>query len=614
MAGMMDRESMRVMDNLHRMYLHQSQEDKKGAEHHIDLKASDILFIQPDEAKALHEEYHRSLKEHPIISLYGNSEKGVFPLILVIGQEPNDDRQMGDDVGLYDFRKAPHCGVWNTAYKLVATRRNMSIKSLKELCEERGSSMLAFADVSPFTIPYGARDKTEIRAKYTAKDYVRHVQRIMSKDTFARVQMVILSGLEHPRYSDAMHVVEKECIRQKKVLVRSAFFSMNRKGGYYKVEGYFSLRELDLLGNIFDSWSRKWQQRHNGSMITPTKLDLGEYDYAESVEPVSRIETVPSGGLEWSKEVIIEPRKDRDFESLQTFNTAAILIDGEVHFVYRAIGKDLVSRFGYARSRDGVHLDERLDHPLYQYSLEGPSYYSYVSGGSLGGIEDPRIVRLGDTAYVTYTVADSSGLRVALTSLSIGDFLEKKWDRATVKALSPRSETNKNWVLFPEMIGGKYALLHSITPKIMIDYFDDLDFEGASFVKSYHNGTLSGHWGEGWEGLVRGVGPPPLKTDRGWLTFYHALPRGNPDAYCIGAMLLDANDPSVVLCWAKEPVITPWDIGEVLKQNIVYSCGAVIKDGRLFLYFGAGDTKIHVAHTDSGEFLNRLVSRSERGS
>ena len=311
--------------------------------------------------------------------------------------------------------------------------------------------------------------------------------------------------------------------------------------------------------------------------------------------------------IEWEKGVLIEPRRGNSFESRQTFNTAAVVIGGRVHFVYRAIGDDLISRFGYANSSDGVSLNERVDRPVYQYNLQHPSYYSYLSGGSIGGIEDPRVVRIDGSVYVTYTVADSSGLSVAVTSLSLEDFLSKNWDSATVRALSPREEIHKNWVLFPEKVHGKYALLHSITPKILVDYFEDLDFEGANFIKSYHNGVPSGTWTGGWEGRVRGIGPPPIRTDRGWLAFYHALPKSNLDSYCIGAMLLELDDPTKILYRARDPVVTPWDIENVVKQNIVYTCGAVIRRGRLFLYYGAGDTKVHVAHTDSEDFLEYLT-------
>ncbi|MGQ9719398.1 MAG: hypothetical protein ACUVWK_06155 [Nitrososphaerales archaeon] len=313
-----------------------------------------------------------------------------------------------------------------------------------------------------------------------------------------------------------------------------------------------------------------------------------------------------------SKRPLIEPRKDRDFESLQTFNTGAVVIDDKVHFLYRAVGRDYISRFGYANSKDGFHLDERLDEPVYEHKVTHPSFYSYISGGSVGGVEDPRIVRIEDTVYVTYTICDD-GLGVALASIKVEDFLNKRWNQIRARIISLRGETHKNWVLFPEKIRGKYTLLHSISPRILISYFDDLEFEGGNVIRSYYDGEPVGEWKDGWEGWVKGVGPPPIKTDYGWLVFYHALHKDNLSGYCIGSMLLDIDNPTTILLRAKKPILTPWDIRDGVKPNIVYTCGAVVKNGRLLIYYGAADTKLCVAHANFDEFLENLTGKSYEG-
>ena len=76
----------------------------------------------------------------------------------------------------------------------------------------------------------------------------------------------------------------------------------------------------------------------------------------------------------------IEPRKNLEWECLQTFNAGAAVIEDKVHFLYRAVGSDYVSRFGYANSKDSFHLDERLDEPVYQHKVKHTNYYSYISG------------------------------------------------------------------------------------------------------------------------------------------------------------------------------------------------------------------------------------------
>ena len=286
------------------------------------------------------------------------------------------------------------------------------------------------------------------------------------------------------------------------------------------------------------------------------------------------------------------------------------MIGDKVHFLYRAIGSDLISRFGYANSRDGINLDERMDEPVYQYNSMRPSFNSCASGGSLGGIEDPRIVKIGDTVHVTYTVCDDDGLGVGISSIKVDDFLDKDWDRARIRVISPLGETHKNWVLFPEKINGRYAILHSISPKILIDYLDDVEFEGEGLIGSHHSGVLKGGWNGGWESWIRGIGPPPIRTDYGWLVFYHALPKHISGGYCIGTMLLDLDDPTTILHRARAPILTPWDNVEGVKPNVVYACGAVVKGDEVLVYYGANDTTVRVAHTNLDGFLNGLMTQN----
>ncbi len=305
---------------------------------------------------------------------------------------------------------------------------------------------------------------------------------------------------------------------------------------------------------------------------------------------------------------LIEPIKDHEWECLQTFNTGAVMIDHKVHFLYRAIGRDGISRFGYANSKDGFHLDERLDDPVYQHEVMNASFYSNISGGILGGIEDPRMVRINDKVHLTYTIYHN-GIKVALASIKVEDFLNKRWNQLRTKIISPRYETNKNYALFPEKIGGKYAILHGISPKILITYLDDLEFEGGTVIKSYFCGKLGGEWKGGWEGWIKGAGAPPIKTKYGWLVFYHAYQKYNLGAYCIGAMILDRDDQTLIRFRAKEPILTSWDISDGVKPYIVYTCGAVVKDGRLLIYYNVADTKVCVAHANLDEFLENLAGK-----
>ncbi len=305
---------------------------------------------------------------------------------------------------------------------------------------------------------------------------------------------------------------------------------------------------------------------------------------------------------------VISPDIKNDWESWQTFNPGVILLKDKVHFIYRAIGEDGISRLGYAVSDDGFKIDERLSYSIYEHRITHPSfnYYSFASGGSYGGSEDPRVVRVGeeDVLYMIYTACDE-GLRVALTSIKIKDFLEKKWKWKPVTLISPPGEVHKNWVIFPEKIRGQYVILHSITPKVTVSYVDNLEFGDGEYISSFHDSQTRKSC---WDTWVRGVGPPPIKTEKGWLLFYHAIDKRDPGKYKVGAMLLDLNDPTKILHRSKEPILEPKEQYENngFKAGIVYASGAVVKDRKIFVYYGSADSFVSVAYADFEEFLNAL--------
>lgn len=305
---------------------------------------------------------------------------------------------------------------------------------------------------------------------------------------------------------------------------------------------------------------------------------------------------------------IISPQLKNGWEAWQTFNPGVIFLKEKIHFLYRAIGHDGVSRLGYAASDNGFYINERLPYPVFESRghKEIFNLFSYFSGGSWGGVEDPRIVWIkeDDTLYVTYTAFDG-GLRVALTSIKVKNFLDKKWLWKIPQVISTPGQMHKNWVLFPEKIRGKYAILHSISPSISITYFDTLEFTEGNYIDSYYYGNVrrKNHW-EHW---IRGVGAPPLKTQEGWLLFYHAMD-SDSTKYKVGAMLLDLDDPTKIIRRAKEPILEPEEHYENngSKAGVVYVSGAVVKDGELFVYYGASDSYVGVAHADLKEFLEAI--------
>ncbi len=320
---------------------------------------------------------------------------------------------------------------------------------------------------------------------------------------------------------------------------------------------------------------------------------------------------------------IISPKENNSWESKATLNPAAIYSDGKVHLIYRAIGNNDVSVLGYASSVDGVNIDERLLYPVFfkgQDSFRKTSSIKipYSSGGGWnGGCEDPRLTLIEDTVYLLYTAFDGWGsLRMAMAMISLDDFLHKRFNWSQPVYISKPGEIHKNWVIFPEKIKGKFAILHSISPKVLIEYVDSLEELGRDkYINSFYGSRSASDEkvATRWDSWVRGAGPPPIKTKYGWLLLYHAMSDSDPNRYKLGAMILDVRDPSKVLYRYNKPILEPDECyeNEGFKRGVVYSCGAVVIDGQLFVYYGGSDTVVCVARADLDQFLEQIISNSE---
>jgi predicted GH43/DUF377 family glycosyl hydrolase len=316
-----------------------------------------------------------------------------------------------------------------------------------------------------------------------------------------------------------------------------------------------------------------------------------------------------------------------EWESEAVFNPAAFTDNGRVHLLYRAMGPDGISRIGYASSADGVHFDERLDYPVYEPThgfgsptperLAAGDHYdpiTHPSGGGWAGVEDPRVVSIDGHAYMTFMAFNGwEFMRIALTSIKLEDLNNKKWNWKKPVLISRPGEPAKNWMLFPEKINGKYAVIHGVSPGVHLEYIDDLkDLNGGKFINSlpshggggYHDTSRQNHW----DNRMRGAGAPPIKTELGWLLLYHASDKRDPGKYKLGAMLLDLQDPTKILYRTSAPILEPkeWYENEG-KAGVVYTCGAVIVGGNLVVYYGGGDKHIAVARANAAQFLEALT-------
>lgn len=321
---------------------------------------------------------------------------------------------------------------------------------------------------------------------------------------------------------------------------------------------------------------------------------------------------------------VLAPNPDHWWESEAVFNPGAVVHGGKVHLFYRALGQDGISRIGYAVSHDGIHF-KRQATPAYEpgpmhkpdpnqkLSYQTLTYdtVSYASGGGWGGAEDPRAVIMDDTLYLTFTAFQNwASERITLTSIPLKNLDKKLWTWAPGMFLSPPGEVQKNWLLFPTKINGKYAILHSVTPKIKIEYVKDLaEFDGTKFIMgSVRQGGRAGHW----DTVVRGAGTPPIKTAEGWLVLYHGFDPASGPGYKVGAMLLDLENPEKVLYRSDSPILEPdvWYEND-WKPGVVYASGAVIFHDDLLVYYGGGDKYVAAAKHNLQDFLHKLTTHQQ---
>ncbi len=322
------------------------------------------------------------------------------------------------------------------------------------------------------------------------------------------------------------------------------------------------------------------------------------------------------------KNPILAPVPEHAWEAEAVFNPAAVVEGERVHLFYRALGPEGISRIGYASSLDGIHFDTRLPYPVYDLGAGAlPTHMSpyrplsyntdiYASGGGWGGTEDPRAITMDNHVYMSFGIFESwQSMRMAVTALSFENLRLCNFAWLPHITMSPKMQTHKNWVLFPEKINGKYAILHALTPGITIDYIDALEDLRENPIES--NNKRSGREGA-WDAFVRGAASPPMKTKEGWLLLYHGMSPKEPHiGYKVGAMLLDLEDPTKILHRSNTPILEPKEWYENdWKPGVVYASGAVIFKDELIVYYGGGDKFIAAATAPLDSFLHSLCNNT----
>lgn len=301
---------------------------------------------------------------------------------------------------------------------------------------------------------------------------------------------------------------------------------------------------------------------------------------------------------------IIIPVKNHPWEEKATFNPAAIYLEDKIHLLYRAQSLDNTSVFGYATSQDGIHIDYRLPKPV--YVPREPFEQKLVPGGN-SGCEDPRLTKIGNKIYMCYTAYDGKNPpRVALTSITEKDFLNRKWNWAKPVLISPPDLDDKDACIFPEKIGGKYFIIHRSGDDIDSAFSSSLDLDGKTWIEEYR--WILPRKGM-WDSKKVGAAAPPLKTRNGWVLLYHGISEED-GYYRVGAALLDLVDPTKIIARTDEPIFEPEASyekeGEV--ANVVFPCGAVITGEKIFMYYGGADKVVGVSVMKTEELLRILES------
>jgi predicted GH43/DUF377 family glycosyl hydrolase len=178
------------------------------------------------------------------------------------------------------------------------------------------------------------------------------------------------------------------------------------------------------------------------------------------------------------------------------------------------------------------------------------------------------------------------------------------WER-----LAPivRGEDNKDHVLFPRRVGGRYAALHRRRPRVWLAYSDDLlTWQEADMAPIF--GPREGNW---WDCSAVGANGIPIETKDGWLMVYHAY--DDDHVYRFGACLLDLEDPSRVLRRPREPIFWPEELWELRGDvpNVVFSCANPVVGGTVHVYYGGGDHVIGLATCELGELLGFVLNAEQ---
>ncbi len=299
----------------------------------------------------------------------------------------------------------------------------------------------------------------------------------------------------------------------------------------------------------------------------------------------------------YSKNPIIKRNPAKNIT--RVFNSAVLEYQDEFVGVFRAEQNDGTPFLHVGYSKDGINWkieDKRID--VYD-EKKNLVQYNYMY--------DPRLVLIDGIYYVIFCT-DHYGATLGLISTT---------DFKTFKKISyPFLPFNRNGVLFPKKIGGKYLMLSRPSDDGHTRFGDIFVSESKDLVYWGNHRFIMGrtyHW---WENVKIGGGSIPIETKEGWLVFYHGVTAtANGLVYSMGGAILDLEDPTIVKYRCQNFLLTPTEEYEErgFVPNVIFPCSALHdeKTGRIAIYYGAADSYIALAFTKLDEVIKYIKTYKE---
>jgi len=317
-----------------------------------------------------------------------------------------------------------------------------------------------------------------------------------------------------------------------------------------------------------------------------------------------------------------------DFRRAAVFNPGVIYEDGEFLMYERAAGglRPFQTSIGLLRSKDGINFTIESDKPVFTAEMLG------FPGGS---VEDARVVKIDGLFYMCYALQPYS-FDCWPTGIALPNYYPEhypEWAETNTEPMITRSgiavsEDGINFkqlcyttpaeiddrdnALFPEKIGGKFAILRrpmqyvgpeygTDQPGIWISFSDDLmEWEKPELVATAENPS--------WEGLKIGAAATPLKTNEGWLVLYHGVDSNS--VYRVGALMLDLDDPRKVVGRTKNFIMEPefyYERFGLVINNTVFPTANLVHNGDVYIYYGCCDTSIALATVPLDELVAHVM-------